>query len=342
MRTYWLTAIAALALAYLAGPAGAQELLDPEPDEPVYTVVAHGRHGEPDPDLGPPIKPWSFTIASGIYLLQPSFQSDPALVVTRAGIPQTEQLDFKRHMVAAPAVWLGVTSDRGYGARLRWFTLDQSVGLDYASRPGEQLSAASPVAAAQTPAFGTATASGELHLDSWEAEATCQLDRGKWCLLLGAGVRYVHLDQVYASTVVDNAGALTTAASHHNFNGAGPTFSCQGKCGLGHTCFGLYGNLTTSVLFGSAEDAYAGQAPNGTAGNFSRHQVSVLPIGELEVGAEYSKPLHHARFFVQTGFVGQVWWGAGSASNFDALNGAASSYSNFGFVGLAFRAGLAF
>jgi hypothetical protein len=342
MNKFWLTALAALALGCYAGPARAQDptVLDVAPAEPVFTIVP--RHAGSDPDAGPPIRPYQITLASGIYLLQPTFTSDPALVVSRPGIPQTQQLDFSRHMIASPAVWLGVSNVEGWGFRFRWYTLDQNAALIAAAAPGEQFSAASPLSAVQTPVFGTADISSELHIDSYDFEATCQMERCKWCLLLGGGVRYVHLDQVYASNITDVNGISRIALSRHNFNGAGPTFSLSGRRPF-HSCFALYGNLHGSVLFGgTGDDFQASNALTGQNQSFSRHQIGVLPIGELEVGAELSHCFHRARLFLQTGFVGQVYWGAGSASNFDALNSSATSNNNLGMVGLAVRAGLAF
>jgi hypothetical protein len=74
-------------------------------------------------------------------------------------------------------------------------------------------------------------------------------------------------------------------------------------------------------------------------------QASVLPVGELEIGAEYGRDLGRAYLVVQLGFVGQVWWGAGNAANSTVLNGSsfrADNASNLGLVGLAFRLGLSF
>jgi hypothetical protein len=341
MRKNWLTALTALALGYFAGSAWADPPMLEEVAEPVFTIVP--RHIGADPDAGPPIRPFEVTLSSGIYLFQPTFQSDPALVVTHFGSPQTQQLDFSRHMVASPAVWLGLSNGDGWGVRFRWFTLDQNATLVAASGPGEEFSAASPLKVAQKPAFGTALASSELHLDSYDFEATLQMERCKWCLLFGGGVRYAHVDQVYSANITDIAGNTTLAQSQHNFNGAGPTFSLQGRRPLCGDWLAAYGILHGSVLFGGAGNNYLGSSSaTGVNQGFSSHQITVLPIGELEVGAELSHCFHRARAFLQTGFVGQVWWGGGSASNFDALNSATSANSNFGFVGLAVRAGLAF
>jgi hypothetical protein len=351
MRKNWQTAALALALAGITSSLRAQDVLSEAPvvndapviteaSEPMLTVVP--RSFGADPDAGPIAKSYQITLASGIYLLQPSFQSDPALIMTRTGVPQSTQVDFSRHMVAAPAVWLGFVGARGWGVRARWFNLDQDASVIAASPPGIGLSPASPFKTVQTPVFGSATADGRLQIDSWELEGTVNIDRNCWCYLLGAGARYVHLGQSYNATVVDLAGNPTIASSHHSFNGAGPTFSFQGRRPVLESCFAFYGIVHGSVLFGSSSDDYNGVAPGAAAQALSRHAVGVLPIGELEIGGELSHCVHRCRFFFQTGFVGQVWWGGGSAANFDAINNAAIANSNFGLIGLAFRGGINF
>ena len=43
---------------------------------------------------------------------------------------------------------------------------------------------------------------------------------------------------------------------------------------------------------------------------------------------------------MQTGFIGQIWWGAGNATNSDISPYSSSSDSNFGFLGLVIRGGV--
>jgi hypothetical protein len=47
-----------------------------------------------------------------------------------------------------------------------------------------------------------------------------------------------------------------------------------------------------------------------------------------------------AHLFVQAGFVGQIWWNGGNSSNLDAGGFTSATNSNFGFIGLALRAGV--
>jgi hypothetical protein len=353
MRKHWIRSTLSLGVLLAAlGAVRGQDIVGPdeaipagdpaiEASEPMLTVLPRGLWH--DPDVGPIAKAWQIELSAGIYLLQPTFQSDPAVIVSNAGAPLTAQRDFNRHMIASPAVWLTIINERGWGLRTRYYDVSQRSTLNVASGPDESLSPASPVAGVQAPVFGTASAIGALNIDSWDLEVVCAFERARWCLLLGGGIRYAHVNQDYIATIADLGGVQTLATAHHNLNGVGPTFSLQGRRPLWHgCCLSCYGDLHASILFGSAEDNYTGTPPGGAGGAFSRHQISVLPIGELEVGLEASHPVHHCRLFFQTGFVGQVWWGGGSAANFDAVNNAAASNSNFGFIGLAIRGGIAF
>src|SRR5581483_3096270 len=120
---------------------------------------------------------------------------------------------------------------------------------------------------------------GSLHIDSWDVEGTCLIQRARWYYLLGGGVRYVHLAQDYNALLTDAAGLQTVALSHHNFNGAGPIFTLQGRRQISDSCFALYGNLHASVLFGSAGDDFQGHSPTVAPQEVSRHEATVLPIG---------------------------------------------------------------
>src|SRR5436309_1934326 len=54
---------------------------------------------------------WS--ISGGVLLVQPVFDSNPAFLVNGANF--TRQVDFSHRLDAAPTVWLGYVSERGWG-----------------------------------------------------------------------------------------------------------------------------------------------------------------------------------------------------------------------------------
>jgi hypothetical protein len=277
---------------------------------------------------------WS--IWGGVYLMQPEFGTNPAFLVNSAGA--TRQVDFSHNLDVAPFVGLAYVSERGWGIRGRWFEFDHGASSAYAAAPAETITGISPFALARTPINGTITASSNLAVNVFDIEATCSIDGPKWWHLLGFGVRYAHMSQDYRASLANN-GTHTDLTAGHNLNSVGPMLSLEAKRRIGESGFAVYGQMHGAILFGNAKDnQYA--VVNGVPLQLIREESRVLPVGELEVGAEYSKNVGRASVFVQVGFVGQIWWGGGNASNLEAVSFSSTSNSNFGFIGLALRAGV--
>ena len=277
---------------------------------------------------------WS--ISGGVYLMQPVFDSNPAFIV-RGGGNIARQIDFSHHLDVSPNVWLGYVSERGWGFRGRWFQFDQGGSASYFAAPGESIAGISPVASGRLPIGGTVTASSNLAVNVIDIEATGTLEMNQWSHLLGIGVRYTHMSQDYRATLAD-ANTRIDLTSGHNLNGAGPSFSLETKRRIGESGFAVYGQLHGAIVFGHASEAYS-TVNNGIPQQLTRGHSDILPVGEMEVGAEYQRNVGRAKLFLQAGFVGQVWLGGGNASNLAAA-GFSASNSNFGFLGLALRAGV--
>jgi hypothetical protein len=353
MRRHWILAAVALTLASTAwaDPPTAQDAAPTPPLEKVVdgSVLVPAPGGDLEVDGAPfplhsaepaPPPPGScFLIYGGGYLLTPTFQTDPAFVRTSANAVQ--QVDFSHHMSYAPMAGLGFTGKSNWGLRTRWFSFSQTGTEGAVSAPGETLNAASPLAAGSAPQAGAILANSNLRLNSWDLEGTYLVRYSQWTLLLGSGVRYVHISDDYSSLLSAVNGTKTYAGTGHNFTGFGPTISADGRIPFGEGRLALYGNTHFSLLFGDSHESYFAQNVAGVTTS-AQSEMRVLPIGEIEVGLEYSHALHRARFFAQAGFVGQAWWGAGNASNVDPLAGTTASGSNFGLYGIAFRAGLNF
>jgi hypothetical protein len=281
---------------------------------------------------------WS--ISAGIYLMQPVFDTNPGFIVNSPGGNFTRQVGFNHNLEIAPNVWLGYVSERGWGARARWFQFDHDAGASYAAAPRETIVGISPHAIGRVPIAGTIFTSSNLAVNVADFQATCNFDDAKWSHLLGIGVRYTHMSQDYRATL-SNAGTQIDLTSGHNLNGAGPSFSVETKRRIGETHFAIYGQLHGAILFGRADEIHVA-VNNGVAQQLVRDETRVLPVGELEVGAEYERNAGRAKVFLQAGFVGQIWWNGGNASNLDALAMTSASHSNFGFIGLAVRVGVRF
>ena len=278
---------------------------------------------------------WSIT--GGVYLVQPVFDTNPAFVV-RNGTNVTRQVDFSHHSDASPNIWLGYVSERGWGFRGRWFQFDHGDSTSYVAVPGETIVGISALASGRIPLGGAVTASSNLAVNVVDFEATRSFECACWSHLLGIGVRYTHMSQDYRATLAD-ANTRIDLTSGHNLNGAGPSFSLETKRRIGESGFAVYGQLHGAIVFGHASEAYT-TVNNGIPQQLTRSQTDILPVGEMEIGAEYQRNMGRAKLFLQAGFVGQVWLGGGNASNLDAVGFSSASNSNFGFLGLALRAGV--
>ncbi|HZZ79703.1 MAG TPA: Lpg1974 family pore-forming outer membrane protein [Gemmataceae bacterium] len=279
---------------------------------------------------------WS--ISAGILFLQPVFDSNPAFIVSSAGGNVTRQVDFHSQWNAAPMVWLGYTSERGWGVRGRWFLFSNEVSESTGIAAGETIRGASPLPLGQIPVAGAATANSHLYVNVFDLQGTCTWESAYWTHVVGFGARYTHMSQDYRAAFA-GPGTRIDLSADHNFNGGGPTLSFQTRRCLGESGFSLYGQALGAINFGTSSDGYVA-VNNGMPQLFTHNRTLVLPVGELEVGAEYAHTLGPARLFVQAGFAGQVWWNGGSATNLSGFGSTNSSNSNFGFLGIALRAGI--
>src|SRR5262249_17998589 len=156
-------------------------------------------------------------------------------------------------------------------------------------------------------------------------EVTQDWRPGRWILTGSAGARYVHMSQSYEAATKLTAGVnspfdgdLLISASH-NFNGAGPIVGLNAKRALGNSGLSLYGNSRATILFGTGKEVNSYFASEGVGNsireNLTSRQTDVLPILEMEFGGEYGKRIGRTYAFAQVGFVSQVWFGGGNATN---------------------------
>jgi hypothetical protein len=209
-------------------------------------------------------------------------------------------------------------------------------------------------------------ATNNIRLNVWDFEATQDFHRGCWTLGVSAGLRYAMLNQSYAAARVGFTGLLppqfqdgdgddailndeNVLLAHHSFNGIGPTASLDIHRPIRNSGFALYGTARGSILFGRSHQSaltlshfqFAETDPADAAENVDTATSSslvtvhdqVMPVAEVEAGAEWSR--HMGRFvpFVRVGVVAQSWFDAGSATD---LNG------DLGFFGMTLTAGLTF
>jgi hypothetical protein len=117
--------------------------------------------------------------------------------------------------------------------------------------------------------------------------------------------------------------------------GIGPTFAIETRRPLG-TNVSVFANARGSLLFGQNKATFAGgedldlTTPFRTA--YATSQDDVLPIGEIQLGGEWTSIARAwGQVFVWGAFERQLWSGAGNASTLEG---------NLGLVGFSFGIGL--
>jgi hypothetical protein len=297
------------------GPTDHSVLLPPIPDVPVKGPNnTRERYGE-------------FSISGGLLLVRPVFSANPAYSVNGRAA------EFSQRLQASPDVWLSYTPERGWGVRGRWFQFDHTASASYAALPGETIRGITSIPIGQTPIAGTVRADSHLFVSMFDVQATRHFDYETWTHLIGVGVRYAHMSQDYRANLADPDTHIALT-SGHNMNGWGPSLSWDAKRRLGDSGFAIYSQTQFAVVIGTAHGS-ALALNNGLRGDAERSDPEALPIGELEAGVEYQRAWGGRRLFLQSAFIGQLWWGGGNANNFDS-----PADSNFGFLGLVLRGGV--
>jgi len=291
----------------------------------------------------------TWVAGGGVYYMEAIYNNNRAFVADsgKAFSSTFASQNFNNNLQVAPLAFVGYSWDNGFGIRFRWFGFNQnqSAGTTIGSGNITVFDASGN----NTIGFGKGTtivANSHLYLSAYDLEATYNTTIGKWLLIGSAGARYAQINQAYSIASVDAAGvALAGSGSNHDFNGFGPTVSLEGHRQIGCSGFGVYASARASILFGSghlSSGSVTGPASDigFTSSTASGSQTSVIPVGEMEIGGEWSKAWGRFRVFAQVGVIGQIWWGTGNAAEPTIFS--SGSPSNLGFIGGVARAGIAF
>lgn len=292
----------------------------------------------------------------GLYYLKPVWTTNPAFAITEVGGPQPNgagqgsQQDFDYDYSFSPILWLGYFCENGLGVRSRWWHFHQSSNVSATNFGGQQVVSASPLGFGNT-SFTVGDQllfQSALELSVWDLEVTQGFRTNGWSFAGSVGVRYVHLAQDYFAgqlLAVDTGVDVVTGG--HNFNGLGPTICLEARRYLSGGC-SVYATARGALLLGEAREQ-AFQVLDGTQppaqGSVTRD--TLLPVGEIEIGFDWSACLGLSRVFVQGGLTAQGWFGAGNSSNNGDLIGTGpftyrnpDANSNLGFFGVTIAAGL--
>lgn len=297
-----------------------------------------------------------FSADVGIYVLQPHWDTNPAYRVERdeGSVDHREQRDFSHSMAVAPLVTLAYVSAEGWGVRSRYWQLDASADRAITNNGSLLISSAAPLGLSifDIDTDGTDNVrwvfESELRVHVVDIEATQNFNWDCWNFVAAAGVRYAYLSQSYDVTQTPpNDTTSTGLDSGMRFRGAGPTLALTVRRPVGDTGLAFFANGRGSLLYGQHRQKailVTGEGEDQTSVASRVNEDDLLPILEIELGAQYAVCWNSAHLFFQVGAVGQTWLGAGNASNTDLIVGVANdnNQANLGFVGFMVTAGVDF
>jgi hypothetical protein len=283
------------------------------------------------PDCGPLCRlqcaPFVIPYPSGLtagfeaVLAKPYFATNSA---PRFGAAQTT-LAEKWEFDMAPRAWLGYTLPGGMGGRFRYWQFDHRSVQQTIALPGSEQQLQSRLA-----------------LQTFDLEWTQRAQTGRMVFNFAAGLRYATIDHAsHNQFTLITAPPFETASAHfvQEFHGGGPTLAVEMWRPF-LSKFAFYGIARGSILFGNRFEQGLSNINDVNFDVQNRHE-SLLPIGELQLGTQWSEPIGRGVFFVRTGIEAQVWGDAGNITAGSSVNGELFTASNLGFFGLTTAVGFA-
>jgi hypothetical protein len=314
---------------------------------------------------------WQLLAGAGFSLLTPFVDNNRAFgvfTVTKAG-ETIQSTDFGNPLAVAPRFWLGLAGPGGWGFRTSFWHFGDSdsltASLDGTSRCTTFISSAAPMGlGVSTGTFLLAkgntdvlSVSERLNLNAFDFEFTREIGLGRTFLLLSGGARYARIGQHYDADVYNTANNFARNAedlqlhSAQRFIGGGPTLAMQGWYPLGRTRFSIYGTARGTLLFGDSHQAASvdevvavkGTLIAVTPASASASHVSAVPVGELEIGLQWTGMWRRFYPFLRTGVTAQTWFNALTASSIPTyLGNTGDPNTNLSFLGVSFQAGLSY
>ena len=284
----------------------------------------------------------AYSVGFEFTFLKPRFENNPAFTTMDsdgASFEDFNDTEFDYDLELAPRLWIEHACDNGLGLRALYWQFDHSPGSAVDSPP------ANGFGRIDNPPFGTVDISSTIPTDTYLAtsdlnaftidlEATKITDFCSWSLGLSGGLRYAEVEQSYFAELRDAAGTARGRIDFdHRISGVGPTISLHAS----RTCFYdviFFGMARGSLLYGDGESRLAAGEDLDLANPFFTNQVSqredLLPIGEMQIGIDWSPPVRSAyQPFMSLALEAQFWNGVGNATSEDG---------NLGFFG--FKVGL--
>lgn len=265
--------------------------------------------------------------------LQPHFETNPAILrqeSNNAGLDTLSETEFDYGTPLSPRVWLETMQGDQLGFRLTYWQFDQAAEGITQSPPANGLGRIQPppfgnIDLSTTTAGSTLSAGADLNAYTIDVEATECFNTGLWGWLGTAGIRYGEVDQGYQARLVNAAAnAQGRIDFRHRVQGVGPTMSLRTSRPFLRS-LSVFGLARGSLLFGDGELSLSAvedqDLANPLTTNRSVDRDDLLPIGEIQLGLQYTPFCGSKQPYIHLAMEGQVWHGAGSASSEDGSLG---------------------
>ncbi|VAX39111.1 hypothetical protein MNBD_PLANCTO02-1973 [hydrothermal vent metagenome] len=252
--------------------------------------------------------------------LRPFHNNNNAFIARNtAGATRDTNAEFDWDRKISPRVWVEFVGNDDFGARVTYWQFDNDTGdagltstatnnfftRNLGTSNGSVLS---------TNVGDNITANSSLNMYTIDAEFTQRLRLQKWQANVGGGFRNAGVHQSYRASGTVGGNAFSSSSSQR-FDGIGPTAFAELRRPLWNCGFSLLAIVRGSLLYGDSR-LNSSDVVGGTAASFSSTNGQVVPVGEIQLGAEWSTWLNQTTvFYWQVAWEGQYWAGVGNASS---------------------------
>ena len=254
-----------------------------------------------------------FSFGYEFVLLRPLLPETDAFTTTIPGGPggRVMNREFDPDLERGSRITLETVMKSGAGLRFRWLGIDNDSDLLATTNPGGGARVTTPFFASNLPGQSV-RAMYAIDLNVFDLEGTRRSTRRGVQITSGGGLRGADLEQRYIASRT-GPGNDVNVRSKASFEGLGPMVFAELRRPIGGTGFAFLALGRASLLYGERTQIATVADVTGTS---VRRIVNdtVVPVGEIQLGGEYSMWLNEKTiFFTHAAWETQVWQGVGNA-----------------------------
>ena len=285
--------------------------------------------------------PCGYDFGFAFMLAKPHFSNATAIhwVDGDAGTDTGSRFSFDRQV--CPRFWVGYTGANGLGLRTEYWQFDAGANTNSMTATSTNQYPMSTADMGMWAGYGTSVISAEadqslsvasgLYLTASDLELTKQINYYRATIVLGGGLRYLHMNQDFNAVVTENGLTTQSMSLYRSFQGIGPTVSIDFHHPVGTHGLAFLAKARGAYVFGD-EDLDFYQDIGTDAVQYHRGISRGMATGDLEVGFEWQRRLScGANLLLRTTYEGQIYANAGAPNCVDG---------DLAFEGLTFAAGI--